>query len=321
MKSKAFASVVRYLLVFAVVCLAVMVSTWVVPVRAELLSRIAGLGPAFMALAMVNFALTALVLFLFLRRAASGGWRLAAGLTALFWGVLYAMSQMESLIFNEALTSMGTRDILDTLLRGLVSTALAVPAATLLTGGFRRKAGAPAGLPAAGGGSPRPAAVDSAPRAAGGLGWKLPLAGLVFLAVYWLFGYFVAWQFPAVRRYYSGSAELVPFFPHTAATVTGSPWFLPMQFGRGLLWGLLALLALRLLDGSRTWSILAVAAVFALFGLQLLVPNPLMPDVVRLPHLLETSSSMLLYGAFLGWLLGPVPGPSRSSIHSSQYSA
>jgi len=304
MKTKAFVPVVRYLLVFAAVCLAVMVSTWVVPVRAQLMSQISGLGPAFMAITMGNFAITALLLFLFLRRAAVGGWRLALGLIGLFWGVLYVMSQMESLIFNEALTSMSTRDIADNLLRGLVSTALSVPAAMLLTGGFRRK----------------PAGAVAADRAAAGIfGWKLPLAGLLFVVVYWLFGYFVAWQFPAVRQYYSGSAELVPFFSHTAATISGSPWFLPVQFGRGLLWGLLALLAVKLLGGSRTWSILGVAAVFTLFGLQLLVPNPMMPDRIRLPHLLETSCSMLLYGAFLGWLLHPVRAPS--SMISSQKAA
>jgi hypothetical protein len=172
----------------------------------------------------------------------------------------------------------------------------------LLTGRFRKQDG-------------------GARKAAGALAWRLPVAGLVFVVVYWLFGYFVAWQFPAVRQYYSGSPELVPFFRHTAATVTGSPWFLPVQFGRGLLWGLLALLAVKLMGGSRTWSILAVAAVFTLFGLQLLVPNPMMPTEIRLPHLLETSSSMLLYGAFLGWFLGPAPRGLRSSIHSSQYSA
>ena len=197
---------------------------------------------------------------------------------------------MESLIFNEALTSMSTRDIVDNMLRGLVSTALSVPAAMLLTGRFKPQAGSPG---------------RSGRMAAGDYAWKLPVAGLVFVVVYWLFGYFVAWQFPAVRRYYSGSPELVPFFPYTAAALSGSPWFLLTQFGRGLLWGLLALLAVRILGGRKTLCLLGVAAVFALFGLQLLVPNPMMPDEIRLPHLIETVSSMLLYGAFLGWFLHP----------------
>jgi hypothetical protein len=287
---KAAANVVRYLAVFSAVCVAVLVSTWIVPVRAELMTRITELGAAFMAITMVNFAITALVLFLFLSFARTSGWRLALGLIGVFWGVLYFMSQIESLIFNEALTSMTTSDIIENVLRGLVSTALSVPAAMLLTGGFKKKA-------TRDGASLR---VDIADYA-----WKLPAAGVVFVLVYWLFGYFVAWQFPALRQYYSGTTELVPFFPYTAAMLANSPWFVFVQFGRGLLWGLLALLSVLLIGKSKTRSAIGVGAVFTLFGLQLLVPNPMMPTEIRVPHLFETTSSMLLYGSFLGWFLHP----------------
>jgi hypothetical protein len=282
--------VLRYLVVFSAVCMAVMVSTWIVPVRFELMEGINSLGAAFMAIAMVNFALTALVLFLYLRFSRTGGWRLAVGLLGVFWGAIYVMSQIESLIFNEALTSMTTRDIIDNVLRGLISNALSVPIAMWLTGRFKKGTGDQ-------GAAPRIAVSEYA--------WKIPIGGALYVVVYWLFGYFVAWQFPAVREYYSGSTELVPFFPYTLASISGSPWFMGVQFLRGALWSLIALLSVRILGGKKLVSMIGVGAVFTLFGLQLLVPNPMMPTAIRVPHLVETTASMLLYGVFLGWFLHP----------------
>ncbi len=301
MKIKA---VVSYLMTFAVVCVAVMVSTWIVPVRAELMAQITAAGPRFMAVTMVNFAITALVLFMFLRVARTRGWRLALGMVGAFWGVLYCMSQIESLIFNEALTSMTTRDIIETVLRGFVSTALSVPAAMLMTGAFKKPA----------------EKSEKARIALGEYVWKIPVGAVAYVAVYWLFGYFVAWQFPAVRQYYSGTANLIPFFQYTAGVLSDSPTFLLIQLGRGALWGLLALLLVGLLGRNRSTSVAGVAALFVLFGLQLLVPNPMMPDAIRIPHLIETASSMLLYGAFLGSFLHPGQArlDSRQEAHAAR---
>jgi len=36
---------------------------------------------------------------------------------------------------------------------------------------------------------------------------------------------------------------------------------------------------------------------------QLLLPNPYMPEPVRMAHLVETASSNLIFGFFIGWLL------------------
>jgi len=40
---------------------------------------------------------------------------------------------------------------------------------------------------------------------------------------------------------------------------------------------------------------------------QLLLPNPFMPEPVRMAHLVETASSNLIFGVFVGWLLTPTP--------------
>jgi hypothetical protein len=41
---------------------------------------------------------------------------------------------------------------------------------------------------------------------------------------------------------------------------------------------------------------LAVALLFAVVNLQLLLPNPFMPQEVRMVHLLETTTSNFLFG-------------------------
>jgi hypothetical protein len=35
----------------------------------------------------------------------------------------------------------------------------------------------------------------------------------------------------------------------------------------------------------------------------LLLPNPYMPEPVRMAHLVETASSNFIFGVFIGWLL------------------
>jgi hypothetical protein len=198
------------------------------------------------------------------------------------------MSMIEGLVFNGALTSLTTRDIMENALRGFVSTAISVPTATLLAGRFNRRHAGPQQRV-------RTSVFDYA--------WKFPVAAAVYVFVYWFFGYFVAWQFPGLRQYYSGTTELVPFLPYTAAMIGSFPWFFLLQLGRGLLFVLLALLSLKLLGRGRMAGVAGVCAIFALFGLQLMAPNPMMPDIIRIPHLIETTSSMLLYGIFLGWFL------------------
>ncbi len=62
----------------------------------------------------------------------------------------------------------------------------------------------------------------------------------MYVVLYYLFGYYVAWQNPEARLYYSGTTEVKSLYQIMRSTVTGTPWMLPFQFGRGLLWALRA---------------------------------------------------------------------------------
>jgi len=147
---------------------------------------------------------------------------------------------------------------------------------------------------------------DEAPVARLGLSTKdwavrLVLLPLAYIVLYFLFGYFVAWQSPDVRELYTGSTAIEPFFTHLANTLQGSFALLPFQFLRGLMWIGLALLIMRMMKGGAWEKAIAIGLLFGLLlTTQLLFPNPYMPAPVRLAHFIETSTSTFLYGVLIG---------------------
>jgi len=95
-----------------------------------------------------------------------------------------------------------------------------------------------------------------------------------------------------------------------------TPMLLPLQAARALMWTALAVLIIRMMKGEWWEAGLAVALSFTvLMNSQLLLPNPLMPQEVRMVHLLETASSNFLFGwlvvfVLLGWQI-----PGRAQKH------
>jgi hypothetical protein len=73
-----------------------------------------------------------------------------------------------------------------------------------------------------------------------------------------------------------------------------------LQVVRALLWTALAVPVIKMMKGAWWHSGLAVALLFGVFmTAPLLLPNTLMPEEVRMAHLLETSTSNFLFG----WLI------------------
>lgn len=142
--------------------------------------------------------------------------------------------------------------------------------------------------------------------------WAVILLVLTLLHVvlYFVFGYYVAWQSPELRAFYGGE-DPGSFWLQMADVVQGSPLLIPVQMVRGILWSLMAIVLVYALEGSR-WSAAAItAAVFVgLFAVPLALPNPIMPDAVRQAHLIETILSRGLYGFLAVWFL-------RSSLQVS----
>ena len=128
-----------------------------------------------------------------------------------------------------------------------------------------------------------------------------------YVLIYFLFGYFIAWQSEAVREYYSGSTAILPFHLHMWDVLISNPGLILFQFIRGLVWGGLAVLIGRSMLAS--WGTKAIMTGL-IFGVMLagglLIPNPFMPESVRWAHLWETSSSNFVLGIVCIYILeGP----------------
>jgi len=120
-------------------------------------------------------------------RARRAGWGLAAILTAVFFGVQTFMPQVESWIFQASsgmASHLPAEMIPRIFLAGLLHSCLWIPLAVLILGRWK--------------------SVDAGPHPSlleGLRSWKLPVAALAYVVVYFVFGYYVAWRSPAVRAY------------------------------------------------------------------------------------------------------------------------
>ncbi len=215
------------------------------------------------------------------------GWGLVATVFLVFYGVTTLMAQIESAVFITRLPPGALPKLF--LMGALVAAPFSALAVLALD---KRKAATP----------------DSGPNTrlhmpASEWAWKLGVIALVYVILYFTFGYFVAWRYPEVRAYYNG-VDTGSFFTHMATVVRDTPWLIPFQIGRAILWTALALPVIRGMKGERLETAAAVGLLFSVvMNAQLLLPNPYMPEAVRMAHLAETASSNFLFGAFIGWLL------------------
>jgi len=144
--------------------------------------------------------------------------------------------------------------------------------------------------------------------------WKILLLILiVYPLIYFIFGYYVAWQNEAVRTYYNGE-DYGGFFTHFSHTLRESPCLYFFQTGRGLIWVLLAILVIRSMKGG-VWEVgLFTGILFALImNDSHLIPNPLMPPAVQKIHFIETASSNFIWGLSIVLLLTWRPGRREHS--------
>ena len=256
-------------------------------------------GQALAAICVVALVDTA-ILFAVIRTSRLSGWRLMLLLGLLIYGVKTFTSGIEAWYFMTNITPA--------ILPGLF--AMTVPLVVLLP---------PFAVWVCGKMSPDSAASEPA--------WQLParspvdfalrvavLGALVYPALFFSFGYFVAWQFPQVRAFYGDSGT--QNFIQQMAVIFSNPLTYPFEVMRGVLWVLFALPVLATTRGRWWVGALLVALAFALIQNDVhLIPNPLMPPMVRLAHFVETASSNFIWAWAIGFLLarpGRRPAAARS---------
>lgn len=133
---------------------------------------------------------------------------------------------------------------------------------------------------------------------------KLAVIAIIYVLIYWVAGYYIAWQNPELRAFYGSPGDIDPFFAHTLRTIRNTPGLILLQLVRGVLF---ALIALPVIAGSKVkpWTTaLLVGFLLALPHLGHILPNPLMPLAsVRLSHMIETFTSTFFFGLIIVWLL------------------
>ena len=229
---------------------------------------------------------TMVVSYLVLRSRWSG-WQLILAIFFVFYGVTTFMGQIESAVF---LTKLPAGMLPRLFLMGFLIAAPFSPLAVIILG--KRNAELTDG-------GPNSRLVMPASEWA----WKLAVIAVAYVILYFTFGYFIAWRNPAVREYYGGT-DPGTFFAQMHAVLRDKPWLVPFQIFRALCWVAIALPIVRMLRGDWRETALALGVTFAvLMNAQLLLPNPYMPEPVRMAHLVETASSNFLFGLLVGWLL------------------
>jgi len=120
---------------------------------------------------------------------------------------------------------------------------------------------------------------------------------IVYVLLYYLAGYFIAWQFDAIRVHYTGSLDKLSFFDHTLQLIKREPDFFPFHILRGVLWFSFGIPLFMALSKRKKEYYIYSFFLFALLpSLQLFLPNPLMSEAVRMGHFIEGFISNGIFG-------------------------
>jgi hypothetical protein len=242
---------------------------------------------------------SATILFWAARRSSFSGLTMWMQLFVLSFGVQTFMMQIETAYFITGVSSNGAShpafpllqgnfQVYLLFLHGFVTSLIFTLLVVLLVGGFSRR--------------PRPQTnfTVSADHAVKVGAWL----AAVYIVLYMLFGYYVAWQSPDVRLFYSGTSELPSVWNQWAATLMVKPELPVFQYFRGVLWIVCLIPVFNGFSGKRIELVaLSALALAYLTTVELAFPNPLMPASVSVAHFWEVSISMLIFGALCAWFV------------------
>lgn len=199
------------------------------------------------------------------------------------------LTQLETLFFGQAFKGLIKRDILMICLANLVPIVLSVIIGVLL---FKRK-----------GNLNKPAQSGEITIDVKKSIIAVLAIGFIYTVIYFAFGYFVAWRFEEVRLFYSGSSADSGFITKLIGNWNDNAIIYPFQYFRGVLFACSGLALLLMKWKNKKDFIIVSILVYLCSAIQLIVPNFLFPDTVRLAHFLEMFSSMLLFGIIVSLLL------------------
>lgn len=255
-------------------------------------------GAALIGIIIVSFV-DVIILLSIIRLSSWSGWALIAGLAFSYFGVKTFIGQIEALAFLTPLAQeigsgaipviqMPVQLILGQFVIGFVLAVSIVPLGVWMMGKARTDN-------------------ETVPRIAPSMGagqWILKLLAVIvfYELLYFAFGYYIAWQSPALLEFYQGTNP-GSFIAQMRNVIQFTPLLLFLQAIRALLWVAFALPVIMMLR-QRLWLGALMTAIFLAIpmNIQHVIPNPFMPSEVRMVHFIETASSNFLLGVFLFWL-------------------
>jgi hypothetical protein len=264
------------------------ISNMILPMAPNIMAAVPSKGFLSTSMAfLLNGVVNAFLFVWAMRRSSFRGLLMVAQLATLSFGAQVFMTQIETAYFISAFPLLyGNFELYKIVLRGLLTSVIFTFFVTLIGGGFSKKA--------------RPKAFFSiqsnlAVRAGAWL-------ALVYVVLYFLFGYFVAWQSQDVRLFYGGPAELNSFFNQIRQFLMDRPEVPVFQYFRAVLWMLCLVPLFQGFSGKRIeLTILSGLSLALLPTVQLSFPNPLMPVGVSQAHFWEVSISTGIFGALCAW--------------------
>ena len=204
-----------------------------------------------------NAFANALILVWAARRSSFKGLALTGQLFVLSFGAQVLMTQIETGYFLNAFPLLTNNlQLYNLTLRGFLTSLIFSLPVTLIAGGFSNK--------------PRPKAAFTVPcNHAVKQGFWLPV---VYIILYALAGYFIAWQVKELRLLLRWPTELNGFFEQWGHTLMQKPEIPVFQYARGVLWMLCLVPLFKGFTGKRPELVLLSGLAFALLPTAQLAP-------------------------------------------------
>ncbi len=243
-----------------------------------------------------NAVVNAVILVWAARRSSFRGLTMVGQLFVLSFGAQVFMTQIETGYFMSAFPLLHNNfQIYNLVFRGLITSVLLSVLVTWIVGGFSKKTRSESNF--------NVTTYNAVKQGA----WL----SVVYIFLYMLAGYFIAWQVKELRLFYGGPAELNGFFEQWGLTAMAKPEFPAFQYFRGTLWMLCLVPLFMGFSGKRVELIVLSALALALLPTaQLAFANPLMPAAVSLGHFWEVSISTGIFGVLCAWLVPAKTNPT-----------
>lgn len=287
---KSISNLLKIIVITAIFALGVIIPTMIIPISPEITSRITDeMQNNIFGLLLLVSLLGAISIIISVKFSEWSGIRLILALGLSFWGIEFFMAQIETFYFREAFTYMTNMEILNILLRGLMTTIIVVPFTVIIFG--KQKTISRINI-------------KKILETIEIKNWikKVILFAILYIIIYQFFGYYVAWQFEDVRLFYSGTTEKLSFINQTVRTIKEMPLFIPYHFFRGVLWVLFSLPIVLMMAGYRKKTMISLMLLFSYHGFQILMSQGIFPLKVLIGHTIETTLSACIYGGLIGYM-------------------